>query len=476
MNQRTAFVRWTSLLAALILVLAACTLPTGTPTATAGTGLPRLDPAAITNFLNSAKPVVSIVKFPKFFLTPPAPATPSVNDLGNFSYNWAGSPVPFPVNQLTLFTQDCSQPVNVDSFSIDVTTNKATSFKHNWMVMTYVNNVQNNLVVGPATIATFASASTQTFVQDTPFSLTCGTYIVALGVDFGTTGGYLMESLVIQGTGTATPAIPAGSDIGDISGNTFYWTGLPIPFPVNQLTLITPDCNQPLSVDSFSIAVTTNKATVFEHGWMVMTYVNNVQNNLVVGPGTVSTFASASTQTFVQDTPFSLTCGTYIVALWVNFGATGGYLMESLVIESAASATQAATATTTATAMAFNPTSFLPQLILNLNANCHRGPGVNYDVVTYGLKGNAYPILGVNFDGTWDFVRFDANLDCWMDGAAGTPQGSTGGLPVVAAPTFTPVPAAGIDCTQFKTVDSCNAHPACTFGTSSSGGRSCVNR
>jgi hypothetical protein len=253
-------------------------------------------------------------------------------------------------------------------------------------------------------------------------------------VNFGSSGGFLQQSLVIEATPTPTPT---SSDI--ISAYTFYWQGSPL---TGQLTLYTPDCNQPLNVDSFSVAVTTNQAASLQHAWLASTFVNNVQNNLFTGPFTTTAYNSASTQTFAQDIPFSLTCGTYIVSLGVNFGSTGGYLQQSLVIESTATLTPTATPTPTPTPVQL----ILPQFILTLNANCHRGPGTSYDIVTYGLKGHAYRILGVSADGLWYFVRFDPNLDCWMAGASGNPQGNLNILPVILPPTSTPAPKGGTTC------------------------------
>ena len=251
MNKRTALARWTSLLAVLTLVLAACTFPQIPSTTTATpihVSIPALDANAIAKILHSKIPAIATVPFPKFIKTPLGPHIPSTNDISDFTFYWQGSPVPYPVNQLTLFSPNCSQPMNVNSFSVAVTTNKATTFQHGWIAMTFANNVQTNYAVGPGTTSTFNSASTHSFAQDIPFSLNCGTYQIGLWVNFGTTGGYLLESLVIEGTATTTPVATSSASLGDMSGFTFFWQGSPVPYPSNQLTLYSLDCSQPLTV------------------------------------------------------------------------------------------------------------------------------------------------------------------------------------------------------------------------------------
>jgi len=110
---------------------------------------------------------------------------------------------------------------------------------------------------------------------------------------------------------------------------------------------------------------------------------------------------------------------------------------------------------------------------LAINANCHHGPGLEYDVASYGLKGENYKILGVNGDGTWLYIQFNATLDCWVDAASGTASGSLTRLPVIPAPTDTPAASAPFDCSQFNGKgDACLGHGRVCSWT----GSKCVNR
>ena len=301
--------------------------------------------------------------------------TPIPSSTLSYSFYWQGVKIQNPANSLTLYTSDCNTPLDVSSFSIEVTTNSALSLEHNWIAMILTKNPDNsmsqqNLFVGTQTSTTFAGASSQMFQQDIPFSLPCGNYAVALAVNYNGVGGYLMEQLVIQaGVPTPTPTPISGTGF-PIIKNPFYWKGFLIQNPANSLTLFNSDCSQPLVVNSFAVAVTTNAPVSFDHRWMAMIITKNPDNtvnqqNLVVGPQTSSTFYSASTQLFVQDVPFSLPCGTYVVALAVNIpDVQGGYLMEQLIIQPDVSSTTV-TPTPTPMGLFFNP---------NINAYCRSGP------------------------------------------------------------------------------------------------------
>ncbi len=103
---------------------------------------------------------------------------------------------------------------------------------------------------------------------------------------------------------------------------------------------------------------------------------------------------------------------------------------------------------------AYTPTPSVPTLVLIENANCRRGPGQIYDVLTSLLTGQTVPIVGKNEDGTWWQVRIPTGELCWISKVTGNAQGNTGIVPVVQAP---PTPEQG--CFVFNP----NQQPVCTL-------------
>jgi hypothetical protein len=252
MNIKLIFMYTISLFTVLVLGLAACT-PTDNvvQTAVAGTlaavpsatmpapaKLPTLDQASIANILLSNTPVPPPAEEQDGTATPVGtaanpvpymylfhstlipiqgtPGTTSISDITDFTYYWNGQPVPYPVNVLTLGTPDCNQPINVNSISVEVTTDIGMSFNYMWILMILSkdsngNMNQQNLILGPETPITFTSAGSQVIPQmipqNIPFNnIGCGSYTVALAVygfsDGG--GGYLMEGLNIQANASVT--------------------------------------------------------------------------------------------------------------------------------------------------------------------------------------------------------------------------------------------------------------------------------
>ena len=55
-----------------------------------------------------------------------------------------------------------------------------------------------------------------------------------------------------------------------------------------------------------------------------------------------------------------------------------------------------------------------PVFIPNINTNCRKGPGVNYEVSTNATAGSSYPIVGRSRDSFWHYVQFNPTLRCWM--------------------------------------------------------------
>jgi hypothetical protein len=124
------------------------------------------------------------------------------------------------------------------------------------------------------------------------------------------------------------------------------WSGNPVPSIFN---LYTPDCSQPLSVDSFSAVISANKATNFSLIWVAFIITWNAAHTAVVsqtvagkGNQMAISFNAAGKQTINQDVPFMLNCGIdYTIVTAVNFPTgVGGYpIMQDLVISQTPAAT-----------------------------------------------------------------------------------------------------------------------------------------
>ena len=87
-----------------------------------------------------------------------------------------------------------------------------------------------------------------------------------------------------------------------------------------------------------------------------------------------------------------------------------------------------ATATITATATLDGPI-----ITFIKNANCRKGPGSNYDVVTSYLKGQTLQILGRNpdFSNTWWYVNMPTGGKCWVSFSTGQAYGDFDAIPIV---------------------------------------------
>jgi hypothetical protein len=249
MRTRMEFVHRTSLAAILTLGLAACNLPasaTSSPTAPVSTGaqpsgqatstsissLPTPDWASIANHILASTPVptppsASGQNTPAMSLfhkpIPLSGSEESFSAISSENFLWKGSPIPY--DDLTLYTTDCSQPIKVDSFSVTITTNTATTFVYTWAAMIITFNSdhtavvsQNNVAVGNTLSISFDSTSTQTVNQDVPFMLVCGTnYTVAFRIDFNVDSGpagfnsvdlHIVPALsVLPQLATPTPAV-----------------------------------------------------------------------------------------------------------------------------------------------------------------------------------------------------------------------------------------------------------------------------
>jgi hypothetical protein len=82
------------------------------------------------------------------------------------------------------------------------------------------------------------------------------------------------------------------------------------------------------------------------------------------------------------------------------------------------------------------PASFI--LIVQVPANCRKGPGVMYDVVNSALAGEQVEVVGKSTDGMWWYSKVD-NDQCFISNVAGTPSGDLNLLAIIQAPP-TPIP------------------------------------
>jgi CSLREA domain-containing protein len=81
------------------------------------------------------------------------------------------------------------------------------------------------------------------------------------------------------------------------------------------------------------------------------------------------------------------------------------------------------------------PVSSRPIATLRNDANCRKGPGTDYSVVTMLPQGATYPIDGRSADGEWWWVRLPGELGhCWVGGRNVDAGGETGGVEVIEPP------------------------------------------
>ncbi len=280
---------------------------------------------------------------------------------------------------------------------------------------------------------------------------------------------------------TAFPGFPTftpPANLGDVSTQMFYkgqnWGLMPNAFLV-------PNCAIPYTfpAGTFSEKVTVDKPLTLKSFWMA--WINYQQANntwyeqvIDMGPDTNTVFTSAGQQkTFTQDIPFSLTCGNhYQVAFGMNVGNTGGWDLLNVVIapiklvkNGLGLLNQTPTLTPT---LIYTPTlgklSFNP----NLNANCHTGPALVFDVLDVAVKGQSYPIDGRDLAGDWIRIMLNPDRGCWVLASSGISSGDLSGVRVLISPptptlTFTIAPTKSIDCSSYTTRQSCDTAPVCKW-------------
>ncbi|MHB8777581.1 MAG: choice-of-anchor Q domain-containing protein [Anaerolineales bacterium] len=98
------------------------------------------------------------------------------------------------------------------------------------------------------------------------------------------------------------------------------------------------------------------------------------------------------------------------------------------------------------------------QLTLDKNANCRRGPGTVYSVLTSVPAGETVELTARNEENTWWFTVLPGNYPCWISMVAGKPNGNTNQLPVKQGPP-TPIPTAEIiQCSNYADPSSCTSN------------------
>lgn len=101
----------------------------------------------------------------------------------------------------------------------------------------------------------------------------------------------------------------------------------------------------------------------------------------------------------------------------------------ALVATETAIPTIVAAATTAAT---LGPTEqSVAQVIPNFNAYCRKGPGTDYDSVTYLSSGTTYNVIGRNSSNTWWLIEVPGNVTCWTGAPGTSQQGPVNQAPIV---------------------------------------------
>jgi hypothetical protein len=114
-----------------------------------------------------------------------------------------------------------------------------------------------------------------------------------------------------------------------------------------------------------------------------------------------------------------------------------------------ATATSVPTATATAAPTATSAPTVTSQLNAQLapsdNANCRKGPGTGYYIVTYLQQGNVYNVIGRNSLNTWWLVQASANVTCWIGDAGATQMGPVNQATIVPVQPLPATPATFVD-------------------------------
>ncbi len=109
----------------------------------------------------------------------------------------------------------------------------------------------------------------------------------------------------------------------------------------------------------------------------------------------------------------------------------------------------------------FDVINSTPGLNLISNANCRKGPGTAYEIVTSAPKGMLVPISARSEDGEWLYGKVYGAY-CWISENLGEFNGNVTDLPVRKPPLHTPPPTflpsltPAVNCSVYTTQTRCN--------------------
>jgi hypothetical protein len=125
---------------------------------------------------------------------------------------------------------------------------------------------------------------------------------------------------------------------------------------------------------------------------------------------------------------------------------------------------------------AFTPTPAVPTAVVSTNANCRKGPSVQYTTLVTLRAGDRAEIFGRNPDRSWWYVQIPGKPGqfCWIWGNNVNVEGDTGGVqvitppPIPITPTFTPTPDVEFD-PSFEDIHDCSGDPYAIFELDNNG-------
>jgi hypothetical protein len=107
--------------------------------------------------------------------------------------------------------------------------------------------------------------------------------------------------------------------------------------------------------------------------------------------------------------------------------------------------TATATAAPTATSAPTATIQLTAQVVPSINANCRKGPGTGYFVITYLQQGNAYNVIGRNSLNTWWLIQAPGNVTCWIGDPGATQTGPVDQAAIVQVQPLPLTPATFVD-------------------------------
>jgi hypothetical protein len=116
-------------------------------------------------------------------------------------------------------------------------------------------------------------------------------------------------------------------------------------------------------------------------------------------------------------------------------------------------------------------TSTAAQLRAIADTNCRSGPGPEYDVLGYLLAGEVVQVAGKNQQASWWYIQHPERPGeyCWVWGKTSELQGSSTGVPLVAAPPTPTSQTAPNFYASFYGVVDCGTNLWAVFNVSNTG-------